>query len=235
MKLTDGLFLKVCGEVAKLYPTIKYDAIIVDNACMQMASKPQQFDVLVTPNLYGNIIDNVGAGLTGGAGFLPGGSIGQAAAVFEQGASAGNVGIQSAGKNSANPVAVLLASAMMLKHMKLPAYGGMLEARNRRRPEGLFPPGQTHPSRPAPPCGWFRRCARTASWCPSLPVAFHTCRARHAEVCAISSPLQDAVFAVLGAGKVRTLDMGGTQSTKEFTAAVVDYIRHLQDTDKERH
>ena len=130
MKLTDGLFLKVCGEVAKLYPTIQYDAIIVDNACMQMASKPQQFDVLVTPNLYGNIVDNVGAGLTGGAGFLPGGSIGQAAAVFEQGASAGNVGIQNAGKGNANPVAIMLASAMMLKHMKLPAYAEMLEARS---------------------------------------------------------------------------------------------------------
>lgn len=172
MKLTDGLFLKVCGEVAAEFPTINYNAIIVDNACMQMASKPQQFDVLLTPNLYGNIIDNIGAGLTGGAGFLPGGSIGAAAAVFEQGASAGNVGIAHAGKNAANPVAVMLASAMMLKHLKLPTF---------------------------------------ALW------------------------LEDAVYAVLGAGKVRTPDMGGDATTEAFTRAVVDYIHVLRDTDSERH
>ena len=175
MKLTDGLFLQVCGEVAKEFPTIKFDQIIVDNACMQMASKPQQFDVLLTPNLYGNLSDNIGAGLTGGAGFLPGGSIGAAAAVFEQGASAGNVGITTAGlagKGTANPVAVMLASAMMLKHLKLPTF---------------------------------------ALW------------------------LEDAVYAVLGAGKVRTPDMGGSSSTAEFTRAVVDYIGVLRSTDAERH
>jgi isocitrate dehydrogenase (NAD+) len=171
MKLTDGLFLQVCGEVAKEFPSIKYDAIIVDNACMQMASKPQQFDVLLTPNLYGNIIDNIGAGLTGGAGFLPGGSIGAAAAVFEQGASAGNVGIQHAGKGVANPVAVMLASAMMLKHLKLPTF---------------------------------------ALW------------------------LEDAVYSVLGAGKVRTVDMGGEDSTDAFTAAVVARIHALRATEGAR-
>jgi isocitrate dehydrogenase (NAD+) len=172
MKLTDGLFLKVCGEVAAEFPTIKFDAIIVDNACMQMASKPQQFDVLLTPNLYGNLIDNIGAGLTGGAGFLPGGSIGAAAAVFEQGASAGNVGIHQTGKGVANPVAVMLASAMMLKHLKLPTF---------------------------------------ALW------------------------LEDAVYAVLGAGKVRTPDMGGEATTQAFTDAVCDYIHLLRKTDTERH
>ena len=172
MKLTDGLFLRVCTDVAKEFPTIQFKQIIVDNACMQMASKPQQFDVLLTPNLYGNLIDNIGAGLTGGAGFLPGGSIGTAAAVFEQGASAGNVGIHQAGLGIANPVAVMLASSMMLKHLKLSAY---------------------------------------AMW------------------------LEDAVYATLGAGKVRTSDMGGNAKTAEFTEAVVDYIHQLRATDAERH
>ena len=127
MKLTDGLFLQVCTDVAKEFPGIEFKQIIVDNACMQMASKPQQFDVLLTPNLNGNLIDNIGAGLIGGAGFLPGGSIGAAAAVFEQGASAGNVGLAQAGKGIANPVAVMLASAMMLKHLRLGAFATWLE------------------------------------------------------------------------------------------------------------
>jgi isocitrate dehydrogenase (NAD+) len=171
MKLTDGLFLSVCTEVAKDFPGVAFDQVIVDNACMQMASKPQQFDVLLTPNLYGNLIDNIGAGLVGGAGFLPGGSIGGAAAVFEQGASAGNVGIHQAGKGIANPVAVMLSTAMMLKHLRLASFGAALE---------------------------------------------------------------DAVYAVLGAGKVRTPDMGGEATSAAFTAAVCDYIERLRATDVER-
>ena len=167
MKLTDGLFLQVCTEVAKDFPAIQFNQIIVDNACMQMASKPQQFDVLLTPNLYGNLIDNIGAGLIGGAGFLPGGSIGNAAAVFEQGASAGNVGIHQAGQGVANPVAVMLASAMMLKHCHMASCGEAVE---------------------------------------------------------------DAVYAVLGAGKVRTPDMGGEASSAAFTEAVVRYIEDLRAT-----
>ncbi|CAN6452378.1 unnamed protein product [Victoria cruziana] len=74
MKLADGLFLESCREVAKNYPGIKYNEIIVDNCCMQLVSKPEQFDVMVTPNLYGNLVANTAAGIAGGTGVMPGGS-----------------------------------------------------------------------------------------------------------------------------------------------------------------
>merc|ERR1719362_1771602 len=86
MKLGDGLFLNSCKEIAHLYPNIKFEEMIVDNASMQMTSNPQQFDVMVMPNLYGNIIENIGAGLVGGAGVVSGASYSATLAVFEPGA-----------------------------------------------------------------------------------------------------------------------------------------------------
>ena len=131
MKLTDGLFLQVCTEVAKDFPAIQFNQIIVDNACMQMASKPQQFDVLLTPNLYGNLVSNVGAGLASSTGVVPGGSVGATCAVFEQGASAGNVDSgtpeREGGPVMANPTAMLLSSAMLLRHIKLPNFADRIE------------------------------------------------------------------------------------------------------------
>ncbi|GMH11348.1 hypothetical protein Nepgr_013189 [Nepenthes gracilis] len=120
MKLADGLFLESCREVATKYPGIKYSEIIVDNCCMQLVSKPEQFDVMVTPNLYGNLVANTAAGIAGGTGVMPG--------VFEQGASAGNVGSEEiVAQNKANPVALLLSSAMMLRHLKFPSFADRLE------------------------------------------------------------------------------------------------------------
>uniref|UniRef100_A0A8C3M2V5 Isocitrate dehydrogenase (NAD(+)) 3 non-catalytic subunit beta n=1 Tax=Geospiza parvula TaxID=87175 RepID=A0A8C3M2V5_GEOPR len=83
MKLGDGLFLQCCKEVAELYPKIKFDTMIIDNCCMQLVQNPYQFDVLVMPNLYGNIVDNLAAGLVGGAGVVPGESYSAEYAVFE--------------------------------------------------------------------------------------------------------------------------------------------------------
>ncbi|CAM8912181.1 hypothetical protein QQ045_027126 [Rhodiola kirilowii] len=129
MKLADGLFLESCREVAAKFPAIEYNEIIVDNCCMQLVSKPEQFDVMVTPNLYGNLVANIAAGIAGGTGVMPGGNVGADHAVFEQGASAGNVGndriIQS---KKANPVALLLSSAMMLKHLQFPTFADQLES-----------------------------------------------------------------------------------------------------------
>lgn len=82
-KLGDGLFLQCCEEVAELYPKIKFETMIIDNCCMQLVQNPYQFDVLVMPNLYGNIIDNLAAGLVGGAGVVPGESYSAEYAVFE--------------------------------------------------------------------------------------------------------------------------------------------------------
>ncbi|KAB2636385.1 isocitrate dehydrogenase [NAD] regulatory subunit 1 [Pyrus ussuriensis x Pyrus communis] len=133
MKLADGLFLESCREVATKYPSINYNEIIVDNCCMQLVSKPEQFDVMVTPNLYGNLVANTAAGIAGGTGVMPGGNVGADHAVFEQGASAGNVGNEKLWEQKkANPVALLLSSAMMLRHLQFPSFADRLETAVKR-------------------------------------------------------------------------------------------------------
>lgn len=114
MKYTDGLFLRVAQEVAKDYPDIEFDDRIVDNMCMQLMQKPELYDVMVMPNLYGDIVSDVVAGMIGGLGVAPGGNIGYDGAVFEpiHGSAPTH-----AGKNVANPVAMLLSGAMMLRHL----------------------------------------------------------------------------------------------------------------------
>ncbi|MCG3162337.1 MAG: Isocitrate dehydrogenase [NADP] [Acidobacteria bacterium] len=114
MKLSDGLFLDCFRKVAAEYPDIAADDKIVDNACMQLVMKPQQFDVLLLENLYGDIISDLAAGLVGGLGVVPGANIGEFGAVFEAvHGSAPDI----AGKNIANPTALLQTSVMMLRHL----------------------------------------------------------------------------------------------------------------------
>ncbi|KAL3872398.1 hypothetical protein ACJMK2_040326 [Sinanodonta woodiana] len=125
MKLGDGLFLKCCEEVARLYPKIKYETMIIDNCCMQLVSKPHQFDVMVMPNLYGNIVDNLAAGLVGGAGVVPGESCSHDVAVFEQGAR--HAFAEAVGKNIANPTGVLLSSCNLLRHIHLDYHCKLIE------------------------------------------------------------------------------------------------------------
>jgi len=115
MKLGDGLFMRSCQEIAKLYPNIEFDTMIVDNTTMQLVSRPDQFDVMVMPNLYGNIIDNLAAGLVGGAGLVAGASYSADLAIFEPGAR--HTFDEGVGRNVANPTAMLLASAKMLEHL----------------------------------------------------------------------------------------------------------------------
>lgn len=115
MKLADGLFLECCRKVSERYPDIEFNNMIVDNACMQMVSYPQQFDVLVLPNLYGNILSNVAAGMVGGAGLVSGMNVGDDYAIFETGTR--NSGRSIQGKNVANPTGMLLASCDMLDYL----------------------------------------------------------------------------------------------------------------------
>ena len=114
MKFSDGLFLKVAQEVAAENPDIEFNDRIVDNMCMQLMQKPSQYDVLVLPNLYGDIVSDLVAGMVGGLGVAPGGNIGKEAAVFEpiHGSAPSH-----AGKNEANPVAMILSCALMLRHL----------------------------------------------------------------------------------------------------------------------
>ena len=114
MKKSDGLFLKSCREIARGYPEISYKEIIVDNCAMQMVMHPEQFDVMVLTNLYGDIISDLGAGLVGGLGLVPGANYGQDLAVFEAvHGSAPDI----AGKNVANPLAVMLSAEQMMRYL----------------------------------------------------------------------------------------------------------------------
>ncbi|XP_028165006.1 isocitrate dehydrogenase [NAD] subunit beta, mitochondrial [Ostrinia nubilalis] len=161
MKLGDGLFLRCCEDMAKLYPRIQFEKMIVDNCTMQMVSNPNQFDVMVTPNLYGNIVDNLASGLVGGAGVVAGASYSAECAVFEQGAR--HIFSGAVGKNIANPTAMLLCSANMLAHVNLHSYSKMMK---------------------------------------------------------------NAINKVLMDGKVRTKDLGGQNTTKDFTNAVIHSLDH---------
>ena len=125
MKFTDGLFLRVAGEVAKEYPEIAFEDRIVDNMCMQLVQKPTEYDVLVLPNLYGDIVSDLVAGLVGGLGVAPGANIGEGGiAVFE--AIHGSAP-KYAGQNKVNPMALMLAGVMMLRHIGERGAGDRLE------------------------------------------------------------------------------------------------------------
>jgi isocitrate dehydrogenase (NAD+) len=114
MKTSSGLFLNVAREIAKEYPQIEFNEMIVDNTCMQLVMNPYQFDVIVTTNLFGDILSDLAAGLVGGLGLAPGANIGAEAAIFEAvHGSAPDI----AGKGVANPCALLLAAADMLDHL----------------------------------------------------------------------------------------------------------------------
>jgi len=113
-KLTDGLFLECAREIAQKYPQIKYRELLIDNLCMQMVQNPSQFDILVMPNLYGDIASDLAAGLIGGLGVATGANIGEECAVFEPvHGSAPDI----KGKNLANPTALLLCAIQMLCHL----------------------------------------------------------------------------------------------------------------------
>jgi len=114
MKLSDGLFLKCCREVASEFTDIAYNELIVDNACMQLVMRPETFDLLVLPNLYGDIISDLAAGLVGGLGIVPGANIGDHHAIFE---AVHGTAPDIAGKGLANPTALMQSAVLMLAHL----------------------------------------------------------------------------------------------------------------------
>ncbi|HKA13336.1 MAG TPA: isocitrate/isopropylmalate dehydrogenase family protein [Candidatus Dormibacteraeota bacterium] len=124
MKHTDGLFLAVGREVARRNPDIEFEDRIVDNMCMQLVLRPREYDVLVLPNLYGDIVSDLGAGMIGGLGLAPGANIGTDGAVFE--ATHGSAP-KYAGQNRVNPMALMLSGVLMLRHLKETAAADALE------------------------------------------------------------------------------------------------------------
>jgi isocitrate dehydrogenase (NAD+) len=124
MKHTDGLFLAVARQVAERNPDIEFEDRIVDNMCMQLVLRPKEYDVLCCPNLYGDIISDLGAGMIGGLGLAPGANIGTNGAVFE--ATHGSAP-KYAGQNKVNPMAVMLSGVLMLRHLEEVAAADALE------------------------------------------------------------------------------------------------------------
>ena len=125
MKLSDGLFLESCRTVAAEYDgRVEFEDRIVDNMCMQLVQKPDLYDVLVLPNLYGDIVSDLAAGLVGGLGVAPGANIGTEAAVFEP---VHGSAPKYAGQNKANPTALILSGALMLRHLGHPAVADRVE------------------------------------------------------------------------------------------------------------
>lgn len=156
LKSADGMFLECCKHVASKFPFIEFEHMIVDATCMRLVSDPQRFDVLLLPNLYGNIMDNVAASIGGGLGLFPGANIGPGGAMFEQGVRHAARGL--AAQDVANPTGTIFAGVMMLRYLKMFDYADFIE---------------------------------------------------------------HALFEVFDENRVRTADLGGTASTREFTKAVV--------------
>jgi len=124
MKLSDGLFLECCRRVAREYPEILYEEVIVDNLCMQLVMNPNRYDVLLLENLYGDIVSDLCAGLVGGLGVVPGANLGERCAVFE---AVHGTAPDIAGKGIANPTAMMLSAVMMLRWLDLPVEAERLE------------------------------------------------------------------------------------------------------------
>jgi isocitrate dehydrogenase (NAD+) len=114
MKYTDGLFLHVARQVAERFPDIEFQEVLVDNMCMQLVQKPEEYDVLVLPNLYGDIVSDLCAGLVGGLGVAPGANIGTDAALFEP---VHGSAPKYTGQNKTNPTATILSGVLMLRHL----------------------------------------------------------------------------------------------------------------------
>jgi isocitrate dehydrogenase (NAD+) len=124
MKFSDGLWLDVSRDVAKRYPNIEFEDRIVDNMCMQLIQKPELYDVIVLPNLYGDIVSDLCAGLVGGLGMAPGANIGDKGAVFE--ATHGSAP-KYKGQNKVNPTALILSGMLMLRHLDMMKEADLLE------------------------------------------------------------------------------------------------------------
>jgi isocitrate dehydrogenase (NAD+) len=125
MKHTDGLFLDVARKVAERHPDVEFEDRIIDNLCNQLVSRPEEYDVIVLPNLYGDIVSDLGAGMIGGLGLAPGANIGTQAAMFE--ATHGSAP-KYKGQNKVNPTALMLSGVLMLRHLDEPDAADRMES-----------------------------------------------------------------------------------------------------------
>merc|ERR1712226_664501 len=125
MRMSDGLFIKCCRQAAEEYPEVKYEEAYLDTVCLNMVQNPSMYDVLVMPNLYGDIISDLCAGLIGGLGLTPSGNVGTGGAIFE---AVHGTAPDIAGQDLANPTALLLSGIMMLRYMNLDSYADKIQS-----------------------------------------------------------------------------------------------------------
>merc|ERR1711879_809075 len=125
MRMSDGLFIKCCRQAAEEYPEVKYEESYLDTVCLNMVQDPSKYDVLVMPNLYGDILSDLCAGLIGGLGLTPSGNVGAGGAIFE---AVHGTAPDIAGQDKANPTALLLSSVMMLHHLELPNHANKIQS-----------------------------------------------------------------------------------------------------------
>ena len=125
MRMSDGLFLRCCREAAEKHPQIQFEERYLDTVCLNMVQDPSKYDVLVMPNLYGDILSDLCAGLIGGLGLTPSGNVGAGGAIFE---AVHGTAPDIAGQDKANPTALLLSSVMMLHHLEMPSYANKIQA-----------------------------------------------------------------------------------------------------------
>merc|ERR1719411_2118140 len=124
MRMSDGLFIKCCRQAAEEYPEVKYEESYLDTVCLNMVQNPSMYDVLVMPNLYGDILSDLCAGLIGGLGLTPSGNVGAGGAILE---AVHGTAPDIAGQDKANPTALLLSSVMMLHHLEMPSYANKIQ------------------------------------------------------------------------------------------------------------
>merc|ERR1712062_820900 len=123
-RMSDGLFLECCREAAERHPEVQFEDRHMDTVCLNIVQDPSKYDVMVMPNLYGDILSDTCAGLIGGLGLTPSGNIGEGGAIFE---AVHGTAPDIAGQDKANPTALLLSSVMMLHHLEMPSYANKIQ------------------------------------------------------------------------------------------------------------
>ncbi|TQE13116.1 hypothetical protein C1H46_001200 [Malus baccata] len=228
MQKTDGLFLKCCREVAEKYPEIKYEEVVIDNCCMMLVKNPALFDVLVMPNLYGDIISDLCAGLIGGLGLTPSCNIGEGGIALAE-------AVHGSAPDIAGKVNILepfdVQSAMYIISFSAGEESAYV------RPESLFKfslgRGSSHLSYPVVlyiitvGVDLLKRinietCLNLAN--PTALLLSAVTMLRHLELHDKADRIQNAILSTIAEGKFRTADLGGSSSTSDFTQAIVDHL-----------
>ncbi|CAG9116646.1 unnamed protein product [Plutella xylostella] len=232
MRMSDGLFLRCCRDLATKYPDIKFEERYLDTVCLNMVQDPSKFDVLVMPNLYGDIMSDMCSGLVGGLGLTPSGNIGKNGALFE---SVHGTAPAIAGHDKANPTALLLSSVMMLRYLKMEDFANRIEgacfkvlSEGRVLTEDLGGKSkcsefqseillqQVHGT--APDLAGKDMANPTALLLSSIMMLRHLQLNEHAD------KIQNACYAVLSEGKHLTGDLGGTGKCSEYTNAIISKL-----------